>query len=105
MTEKVRHKHADLIIAWANGETIEFFDTLQESWKDIGPYSPLWDPDSEYRIKPNLVEKWRWVYEKNGNVYISKDWYSERHVNTVNQFLSESRYIQKIDSSRIVVEE
>ena len=45
----MRHKHADEIIAWANGAKIQnkfgddqWFDTLK----------PHWDIDREYRIKP-----------------------------------------------------
>jgi len=52
----MRHKHADLIIEWANGAKIQnkscdqWFDTLK----------PHWSVDREYRIKPepkpDLVE-------------------------------------------------
>ena len=45
----MRHKHADLICAWANGAQIqnksdcgEWFDNLK----------PQWSVDREYRIKP-----------------------------------------------------
>lgn len=56
-----RHKHADLIIAWANGAKIQFAapeynypqNTQQEKairWTDIE--SPTWDLKKSYRIKP-----------------------------------------------------
>ena len=53
----MRHKHADLICAWANGAKlqIKFGD---DQWFDTP--IPHWDIDREYRInpepKPDLVE-------------------------------------------------
>jgi hypothetical protein len=48
-TTQTRHKHADLIVAWANGAEIEFRD-YGGRW-GIASH-PLWDWDTEYRIKP-----------------------------------------------------
>lgn len=45
-----RHKHADLIIAWANGATIQWFDKRPEHWATTS--SPMWDNNHHYRIKP-----------------------------------------------------
>ena len=51
MTNKVnRQKHADLIIAWANGAKIQFLDRNLNKWKDVD--SPFWDLSTSYRIKP-----------------------------------------------------
>lgn len=47
-TTKVPNVHKDLIIAWANGETIQFFDSGH--WYDDG--TPDWNPKTTYRIKP-----------------------------------------------------
>ena len=44
-----RHKHADVIIAWANGEEIETCDSF-EKWVPATT-SPSWAEDIEYRIK------------------------------------------------------
>ena len=46
--DKPRHKHADLIIAWANGAQIEFLHGI--AWIEVA--HPLWNVDTEYRIKP-----------------------------------------------------
>lgn len=50
-----RHKHADLIIAWANGAKIQFripsAGRLDNPWHDC-PRSPEWHEKLEYRIKP-----------------------------------------------------
>ena len=44
-----RHKHADLIIAWANGEKIEF-KNHHGDWEYFP--NPTWKDNIEYRIKP-----------------------------------------------------
>ena len=49
------HKHKDMIIAWANGEEIEYRDPDTSSeWKPIK--GPSWLPDIEYRVKPDTKE-------------------------------------------------
>ena len=51
------HKHRDVIIAWANGETIE---TLCDNNRWKVESHPLWYPTVKYRVKPNIhnqVEK------------------------------------------------
>lgn len=45
-----RHKHADLICAWANGAKIQYFSLMFSDWHDID--NPSWDDEKEYRIKP-----------------------------------------------------
>jgi len=45
----MKHKHADLIIAWANGAPIQWKDRHGQ-WEDMG--EPLWSENHEYRIKP-----------------------------------------------------
>ena len=46
-----RHKHADVIIAWANGAEVEVRAVSTEQWIDLD--RPEWWPDQEYRIKPD----------------------------------------------------
>lgn len=43
-----RHKHADLIIAWANGAEIEY--KRNDCWVNI--LTPNWSNVDEYRVKP-----------------------------------------------------
>jgi hypothetical protein len=45
-----RRPHADLIIAWANGAKIEYFDSVSEQWFETD--KPQWNPDRKYRITP-----------------------------------------------------
>lgn len=59
------HKHKDLIIAWANGAEIEFFNTVFERW-DCTEH-PSWNKGTKYRIKPEPkpdVVKYMFVEEK-----------------------------------------
>jgi hypothetical protein len=55
-----RHKHADVIIAWANGEKIQF-KYEGGGWADETATSPEWFDDFEYRIKPKIAKKEGWV--------------------------------------------
>ena len=45
-----RHKHADAIIAWANGAEIEYFDGPCYEW--LVDSRPSWHTNIEFRIKP-----------------------------------------------------
>ena len=47
-----RHKHADVIIAWAEGKDVQVWDFTQNEWGDVTDKSPTWCEDWEYRIKP-----------------------------------------------------
>ena len=46
----MRHKHADLIIAWANGAQIQYKSINDKTWRDLD--FPAWDSSGHYRIKP-----------------------------------------------------
>jgi len=56
-----KHKHYDVIVAWAAGEEIEMF--VSGAWYPV-PMNPKWHEENPYRIKPKLVKKEGWV-----NVY------------------------------------
>lgn len=60
-----KHKHYDVIVAWAEGEEVEYKNQLNE-WVDLES-RPLWYEYLEYRIKPKRVKKEGWV-----NVYPDK---------------------------------
>jgi hypothetical protein len=53
------HPHKDLIIAWANGATIEErYGHLPWDQED----NPRWYPHYEYRIKPVEPPKAEWIF-------------------------------------------
>lgn len=45
--------HAELIKAWADGETIQFFNGYINRW--IDRETPTWEPRATYRIKPKPI--------------------------------------------------
>ena len=47
-----RHKHADVIIAWAEGRAVQVRDEGTNRWYDINGKFPLFNEDREHRIKP-----------------------------------------------------
>ena len=49
------HKHADCIIAWANGAEIECFDVVSHEWRTAS--DPWWHLETKYRIKPEPKPK------------------------------------------------
>lgn len=46
-----RHKHADVIIAWAEGAEIEYRNLPGATWMSVGTI-PGWVENHEYRVKP-----------------------------------------------------
>ena len=64
-----RHKHADVIIAWANGAEIEGRDTPTSPWTRTR--TPSWYENYEYRIKPPEKKYKVALYKDsfNGNSY------------------------------------
>jgi hypothetical protein len=44
------HPHKDLIIAWANGATIQYYHG--PDWRDVYQNAPTWCEAEEYRVKP-----------------------------------------------------
>ena len=59
----MKHKHYDLIHAWADGAEIQ--TKTGKGWMDID--APIWGEDTEYRIKPEEKEPvvyWLWANKK-----------------------------------------
>ena len=47
---KQRHKHADVIIAWAEGAEVEYRNLPGATW--VSASTPGWYENYEYRVKP-----------------------------------------------------
>ena len=111
MEKKTPHKHAELIKLWADtGCRIQYNVHALAIWIDCVRNNPSWDPDIEYRVKPTLVKKWKWVltnksgegtfFELTPSYYANEeDWV--KAVGTSNPW----KLHQKIDSTMIEVEE
>jgi len=86
------HKHRDVIIAWANGEEIEF-NTEKTKW-DTWPeeiHPPFYKDNIEWRIKPKIVKREGWV-----NIY--------KHANSDDTWVSDIHHTkQSADSASRVV--
>lgn len=52
-----KHPHCENIIAWANGEEIEYFDDSYKQWF-YTPF-PSWQEKTKYRIKPKTCIPYR----------------------------------------------
>lgn len=65
---KKRHKHADVIHAWAEGAIIQYSLNSIE-WRDCFANQPLWESHRFYRIKPaKKVIKFRNWLMKSGDI-------------------------------------
>ena len=66
------HKHAEVIKAWADGASIEYFDSDDGEWVTL-PTLFFWSEDCQYRIKPAEPEKvypvTRMTYDELHKVY------------------------------------
>lgn len=49
----MKHKHADLIHAWADGAQIQHHHKFEDRWDDVP--NPRWIDDHNYRIKPEPI--------------------------------------------------
>lgn len=105
-TNPKRHKHADLIHAWAEGAEIQFLNS-QDKWVDVQGY-PAWIEDGQYRIKPKLVKKWKWVFNSECGKYyhVTEDHYAdEAEFHRISSCHLPYKFVQKVDSTEIEVEE
>ena len=65
----MKHKHAELIKAWADGAQIQV-KACNLVWEDRE--HPYWARDREYRIKPEQpVVRWLWAKQVLGDWQIS----------------------------------
>ena len=53
----MKHKHAEMIKAWADGAIIEEYRPNLDQWAKPEPY-PIWDARFAYRIKPEPKPDW-----------------------------------------------
>lgn len=52
----MKHKHAELIKAWADGAIIQYYDGIRGEFVDEPENSPDWDVRQSYRIKPKKID-------------------------------------------------
>ena len=64
-----RHKHADVIVAWAEGKDVQVWDENTKRWHDIVGKFPLFNEDREHRIKPPAKKYRVALFESDTSVY------------------------------------
>ena len=55
----MRHKHADIIHSWAEGDEIQQYDIRIDGWVDV--LHPCFHEGYLYRIKPKTTKREGWV--------------------------------------------
>lgn len=99
-----KHKHYDLILAWAGGAKIQYATELYpDKWEDIE--TPRWNEKVDYRIKPKpKVKKSRWVIESaTHGMFVSARYYSD--ISDVQKAVPGRRAVIPIPETMIEVEE
>lgn len=64
-----RHKHADVIIAWAEGKDVQVRAPLAENWGGLSIAAPHFYEDWEYRIKPPAKKYRVALFESDTSTY------------------------------------
>lgn len=64
-----RHKHADVIIAWAEGKDVQVWDRGPKRWCDVKTSTPIFVEDWKYRIKPPAKKYRVALFESDTSVY------------------------------------
>jgi len=98
----MKHKHADLIHAWADGAEIQI-QMLDGSWGDcVRKDYPDWNPNLKYRIKPEEkkpVVRWLWAYKPNGKWTYSANFMTESEARK-NSGVTQTYQYHKLEWSR-----
>ena len=78
----MKHKHAELIKAWADGAQIQV-KACNLVWDDRE--NPLWCTTREYRIKPEQpVVRWLWAYKNLSGWVSTTNFYTDSEVVNTN---------------------
>lgn len=57
-----KHKHADVIIAWAYGSPVQVWSEKYQRWEDRA--NPVWLEEWHYRVKP-------FTYDVSSNKFVT----------------------------------
>ncbi len=98
-------KHAELIKKWVDGAIIQY-KTIYDEWVDCKDNKPCWSDINEYRVKPTLVKKWKWVYEETtGNMMVTALEYASHEEFYKRNPYVKGKILQKVESTMQEVEE
>jgi hypothetical protein len=77
----MKHKHAELIKAWADGAEIEFLSSQDNKW--YLTKLPSWEVSKTYRIKPEEkqpVVRWLWAFKIRSGWVSTTNFYTDSEV-------------------------
>lgn len=102
----MKHKHAELIHAWADDPAIVFeFRRGSTNWNICESYGPEWNTNTEYRIKPKVyVKKYQFAVKAVGIIlpYVT----ARHHVNESSVrcgIVNELEWVVRLDETMIEV--
>jgi hypothetical protein len=78
-----KHRHAEFIKAWADGQDVQRRTFGDSNWLDFCTMAWFEDADQEFRIKPKeKVARWLWAFfnPSTGNWELSKTFLSDFEV-------------------------
>ena len=52
MDREEARRRAEIMIAFANGSDVQYYNEVTKQWEDIRPECVLFEPATEYRVKP-----------------------------------------------------
>lgn len=93
-----RHKHADVIHAWAEGATIQYW--LGDGWKDCLRMPSFCDGD-EYRVKPKVLKHRAYLYKSAPDKYRIQHLYESHEPRDVS---FQAGFIRWLDEDWVEVE-
>ena len=99
--ENKRHKHADLIIAWANGAVIQY-KLGAGVWEDSVNNAPSWALTGVYRIKPKPpVKKYHFAYlaQSAGAPCVTFQMYENEQQMRADYGETRFQWVERIDAS------
>lgn len=95
-----KHKHYDLIVAWANGAQIESYD--EGHWYDCK--TPAWEEHVIYRVKVVPVTKWQWILrDKSLNIEFATSGFYESANDVLKDYPTSHEVVQKAEWSKIII--
>lgn len=106
--EVKRHRWADVIIAAANGNVVQYSENGKD-WRDYSGERALerfsWSGDC-YRVKPKIVRKYCYAYEaKNGLRCVTPPHYLNDEDFIDRNYVDKIVWFQRLDNSCVEVEE
>lgn len=54
--------HLEVVRAWIDGATIQYYSNTTNTWVDVTDNDPVWDESTQYRVKSEPREWWINVY-------------------------------------------